>query len=304
MANEVPQKSEAEVVAKLAVDGRLLHTIGIGDNRVVLGVPAANGTVIAQSVKGLLQEYADRPERIVGTSTHFTLASFIDYVNRQKNPASAVFLDPNASAPKIVAVIDYHDKPTPPANAAHFGKHRAHYAFPLSDEWEKWSKQNGQAMTQEAFAAWLEDHVMDVLDPENTEPEVKAFANKLGMKFADGSTLISLSRGLTINIASQMTKVVNLASGEATMNFVEEHKDAGGQVLKIPGAFAIAIPVFKGGERKQLAVRLRYRAGGGRVTWYFEIYQQSRVFDAAIESARQEVERETELDTFTGTPEQ
>lgn len=310
MANETFQKpAEAEARAiieslKEAVGATILEIDRSVDKKIdLMMVPKGQQMV---SVKAFLDEYRDAPERIIGTSTLFDVDSFVAYVNRHKTTSSACFLDPSRSAPGVVAVIDYHgEKEGPDATAEpHFCQHRAKYAFPLSDEWKAWSAVNAKPLAQENFAAFLEDHVMDVLDPQNTDPETQAFANKLGMKFADGSTLVSLSRGLTIYAGFNMTKLVNLQTGEATMNFVEEHKDAQGAPLKIPGAFAIAIPVFRDGPNLQLAVRLRYRVSSGKVSWAFELYKPESVFDLAIDSAREEIADETKLDVFTGTPEQ
>ena len=303
--------NENETVAKLAVDALHTETISLAPKQVIVKRGPCGTELIP--TKGLLDAYADRPDRIAGTATLYDIASFIEYVNRHKNPSSAIFLNPDRSAPKLIGVIDYHEKANGtlpdiaplPSGGARFGVHRASYAFPVSDEWTAWTVQDAEPMTQEAFAAFLEDHVMDVIDPINTEPNVTAFGNKLGLKFADGASLITLSRGLSMTATYNMNTKTDLASGEATFQFTEEHKDASGAALKIPGAFAIAIPVFRAGQRMQIAVRLRYRVQpGGKVSWFFQLYGSDAVFDAAIEASRKVVAEETELDVFAGTPEQ
>ncbi len=298
--------TEAEAIAKLARDSELPGQLSIATNLGVIALRDQQGARIV-SMKPFIDEYAARPDRITGAATLFDVDSFVAYVNRHKNPSSVVFLDPNRERPRFTGVIDYHDDlaktKQPESGGARFCRHRANYDFPLSDEWKAWMGANGKQLTQEVFAVWIENHVMDLMDPTSAGDSVKAFANKLGVPFADPARLITLSRGLTVYAGFQMTKVVNLSSGEAQMNFTEEHKDASGAPLAIPGAFVIALPVFRGGTHFQLAVRLRYRVVTGKVAWSFEVYQADRVFDTAIDDARVGVAKDTGLPVFVGAPE-
>jgi hypothetical protein len=115
---------------------------------------------------------------------------------------------------------------------------------------------------------------------------------------------MELSRGLSVTSGQKMTRAVNLSSGEAEFQFVEEHKDSAGAPLRIPGAFVIAVPVFDKGDRFQLGVRLRYRVSQGTVAWFFEVYRAAETADLAFEEAVAEVEGDTGLPVFLGKPEQ
>lgn len=111
------------------------------------------------------------------------------------------------------------------------------------------------------------------------------------------------ARGLAVTVDSKVTNAVNLATGEGQLSYAEEHRDAGGQSLKVPGALLIAVPVFRSGFAYQIPVRLRYRVKDGNVTWTLAMYRPERYFDDAFMGACERVREETALPLFVGSPE-
>ena len=79
------------------------------------------------------------------------------------------------------------------------------------------------------------------------------------MKLSSPQALKGLSKGLSIRVKHKVSRIVNLQSGEGCMEFSEEHKGDDGQPLTIPCAFHILIPIFRGGAKYSIPVRLRYR---------------------------------------------
>ncbi len=88
------------------------------------------------------------------------------------------------------------------------------------------------------------------------------------------------------------------------MSFSEAHTDGAGVTLKIPGAFLIAIPVFRNGDCYQLGVKLRYRVSNGVVLWSFAIHRADACFDDAFRESCDRAAKETELPIFIGSPEE
>ena len=80
-------------------------------------------------------------------------------------------------------------------------------------------------------------------------------------------------------------------------------EDADGKPLKVPGAFLLGIPVFRGGDAYQLPVRLRYRVVQGSVQWSYELHQPQRILDHALAEACAEVTERCSLDVLDGVPE-
>lgn len=299
--------TEAGIVADVVsehIKARILKVkdpmgeVAEGDAVPVLILPRS---LRAESIKPILDEYRERPERRRGTAKLGDLTSFIAHANRFKELASALFANPDPKAPSLTSVLDYHEAGD--AGLPAWGQHRGVYAFPLSDEWTKWMAQNEQLMTQIAFAAWIEEHIVDIADPGLAGDAAKALVDLLGARFAPPATLLETSRGLRLMAAMKMTNAVNLSSGENEFVFTTEHQDHKGGKVQVPSAFLIAIPVFRRGPLYKLAVRLRYRVDPGVVKWSFSVHGADRVFDHAFTEACDTATKETGLPLFIGSPE-
>ena len=205
-------------------------------------------------------------------------------------------------APRLIAVLDYHEQTA--AGAPRFGAHRTEYAFPLSDEWKAWSSIVGKELSQAAFAEWLEERIADVMNPEGLGVGTLELAQALGIQLAGPTALLALSRGLSVRVDQKVTQAVNLSTGEASIGFEETHRDKdGGGPLKVPGGFAIALPVFRNGETFSVVARLRYRVREGAVLWRIVLHRADAVFDVAFREACAKAETETGVPLFYGQPE-
>jgi len=268
----------------------------------VLAVPKG---IELHSVKKFFDEYRTAPERRAGTANFQELASLVAHANRFKDKDSALFASVNPHGSTLTSVLDYHRQNEGEGEGSpRFGKHRGLYAFPASDEWEAWTEQDGKPLEQAEFAAFLEDRIQDVADPDGAFASAKKFAEALGIpQFASPSKLLELSRGLTVHVGDKVTNKIDLGSGEVTMHFETTHTDGAGGPVKVPRAFLVQIPVFRAGQLYQLAVRLRYRASGGRVTWSYDINGADRAHDDAFREACELAAEQTALPLFYGTPE-
>jgi uncharacterized protein YfdQ (DUF2303 family) len=285
----------------------------------VLVLPTQSG-LEAHPIKQFLDPYAERPDRREGTARLEDLDSFIAHAERFKDDSSALFACSARSAPSLTSVLDYHEKnalefipATETAKidvrkvigAPRFGKHRGVYAFPLSDEWKAWTAQNGVKLDQAAFAEFIEAHLLDLAEPSNGGAGAYAtdVALGLGCSLAGPSKLLELSRGLSVRVGSLVTNSANLATGEAQLTYQTQHTDDAGAPIRVPGAFLLAIPVFKGGAPYQIPARLRYRIREKAISWFFELHGADRVFDHAFGESCARAAKETNLPLFRGSPE-
>lgn len=306
MTEHTKTETEAAAVARIAREHMAPTVMTVAHDGVtapVLLLPGPHG-LVRVDVKPLLDPFRTAPERRSGTSRHDDIDSFCAHVNRQKDAASTLWLQQDQDSAGITAVYDYHE---PAEGWPRFGQHRAHYPFPFSREWEAWTGIDGKPMDQVTFAEFLEDRIGDVMAAPQATVEADAplveVGRQLGLAFGGPDKLMTLSRGLSVNITGKTVNASTLQSGEMQVAFVEEHKDDAGQRLSLPGLFVIGIPVFHLGVRYRMAVRLRYRVGGGRVSWAFHLYNVDVVRDDAITEAADKVKAETSLPLFLGTPE-
>lgn len=263
----------------------------------LLSVPAGRQVL---DLRPHLDLRLNAPRRTKGTARHTDLLSFVAHVKRFARPESAVFAVDTPSAPKLIAVYDYHA-----AGAPAFQEHRAEYQFPLAEEWTAWAALfASKGLSQAEFAAHLEDRVVDVIDPSSVGAKTRKVVETLGLSLASPAAVLGLSRGISIRAETRVTNVTNLSTGEAQIVFEEKHSDEAGGRVKVPGGFVIGVPVFRGGVPYQIAVRIRYRVRDGVVTWTFSPHRIDAVFRDAFEEACALVQTETALPLFVGQPEQ
>ena len=289
-------------VATLARQGVDVQQIEISEDTVrakpilLIAVPDGEGGVSLQSAKPFLDEWRTAPERTKGTARALTLDSFVALVDRHKSEDTVIFGNLDAAQPSLLSVIDYTTLDHDPT----FGQHRVAYGFPISPEWKIWSGADGKTMKQESFALFIEDHVADITSP--LDQEVSTFEWLFRTKFAVPSDMMQLARGLEICVEGKFKEIRTLQSGEAEVTFEEVHKTGAGEKLIVPGLFVVNIPLFVGGERERVIVRLRYRKVDG-IVWIFQLYRADVVMREALERALIDVGERTSLPCFEGTPE-
>lgn len=255
------------------------------------------------SLKKYFDEVRTEPERRRGTATLGDLASFVAHVNRFKDGDSAVFANPDRAQPSLTAVLDYHAAGPIASAAPRFGTHRAHYAFPLADEWKAWRAAEGRPMAQGDFAEFLDARIADVYTASELPESLREWAALVGGRFATAAQLLALSRNCAVNVDTAVKQAVTLETGEVSVVFSEQHTDGAGAPVRVPNLFLLAIPVFRGGDRFTVPVRLRYRVAGGRLQWSYALSRAEAVFDQAFGEAVERVRVDTELPVFVGAPE-
>ncbi|MCA1868928.1 DUF2303 family protein [Agrobacterium genomosp. 3] len=252
-----------------------------------------------QSVRDEFERWRSQPTLKVGTARVDTLDSFIDLTARHKTMHSVIFADFDWQKPSLTAVIDYHENEA--YGQADNGKHRIHYAFPLSEEWKAWTGMNARVMDQGEFAEFIEDHIPDLATPH--EEEATHWQQTLGGRVATPADIITLSRGLKVFAETKVTNTVTLQSGEGQLTFEEEHKDANGQKINVPSLFIIRVPPFFRGESVRIPVRLRYRVKAGSIVWFYQLYKPDQWITEEVERAFVRAHGATELPGFVGKPE-
>jgi hypothetical protein len=203
----------------------------------------------------------------------------------------------------MLAIYDYNHED----GEARFGEHRAAYAFPLSEEWKAWTAKNETPMSQVEFAAFLENRIADVSEfiPEKTGEVARAFFQKIGIDVgvAAPARLLQLSRDFSVHADEKVRTAVNLNTGETVVHYEAAHVDEQGAPVKVPGAFLLALPVFKSGAPYEVAARLRYRKDGPSIKWSYQLYRTDLIFDHAFAEAFTAASDKTGLPLFQGSPE-
>ncbi|MFC7067526.1 DUF2303 family protein [Brucella rhizosphaerae] len=249
------------------------------------------------SVKNLLEEHRNAPERRRGTAHTDVLASFIDLTNRHKDDGSVIFGKASWPSPKLTSIIDYHDLDNEPR----FGEHRVEYAFPVTEEFTAWVKNNAQPMEQAEFSLFLEEHSVELCAPTDGErTECERLFNE---KMATPSELVMLARHLEVFVSATVKQGTRLQTGERTVEFKEEHQNAKGEPVVIPGIFMISVPAFVDGDKVRIPARLRYRIKCGDIVWFYQLYRWENVLREQVQRDLAEAAAKTGLPFFEGSAE-
>lgn len=250
-----------------------------------------------KSLKPLLEELRIAPPRRKGTANVDTLDSFVELVNRHKDDQSAVFGKTCWPQPSLTAVLNYDAA----GAEARFGDHRVVYNFPLTEEFKVWVGANGKAMEQEHFAAFLEEHSAELAAPLDTERN--EYERLFGERMATPSEVVALSRHLEVFVAAHAKQGVRLQTGERTVEYSEQHQNAKGEAIVIPGVFMVSVPAFIDGDAVRIPARLRYRVSGGKVMWFYQLYRWEFFLREQVGHDLKEAAKRTELPAYEGAPE-
>lgn len=301
---KVPLDAHAiELVKELAVEASGQSMFGVPITGLGAGLPAEIPVLFdrkqqaARSLKALVEEWRTAPARRSGTARVDTLDAFVDLTNRHKDGQSALFGKTGWPDPKLTAVLNYDSADS----EARFGDHRIEYAFPLTEEFKAWVGVNAKPMDQDVFAAFMEEHAAELAAP--TEGERAEFERLFKERFATPSEVIELSRHLEVFVGARAKHGVRLQSGERTIEFAEEHHNAKGEPVVIPGIFMVSVAAFVRGDPVRLPARLRYRISGGDIKWFYQLYRWEAYLHEEVRHALLEAGRRTELPAFEGQPE-
>lgn len=296
-------------IVDLAHQARGVEQVEIKAPEGLQGVPQTVPAVVMHGatptlkpVAEFFEPYRTQPLRRKGTAIVDTLDSFVELVNRQKDEDSAIFATTSLPHVKLTAVLDYNRGPDGEMkHQPRFGQHRIDYPFPLTEEFKAWMAMNGKPFEQMKFAQFLEDHVAELASP--TDGETSLYQQQFQVRIANPMELITLSRDLEVYVKAEFKQSARLQSGERAITFKSEHVNSQGDVITIPGLFIISLPAWIDGEPVRIPARLRYRAEGTEVKWYYDLYRADFWLREQVINDAKTASLATELPVFFGKPE-
>lgn len=201
-----------------------------------------------------------RPIAKRGSFTLADAASFCAFVNRHKTASTTIYVEPRLG--EFVAVLDEHGVDATPGQR----EFRAALKLRHSVEWKRWVENNGRQMGQAEFASFIEDNLPDVFDPP-------------------GTAMLEVSRTLEAKKSANFASSVRLSDGSSQFMYEEQIDGTAAKgTMKIPDTFTLAIPVFDGGARYKVPVRLRYRIRDrGALSMWFDMDRPHKIVEDAVE---------------------
>jgi uncharacterized protein YfdQ (DUF2303 family) len=279
-------KNEAQTIAELTAT----PTIEFNDGMPPLAfIPTGEGSFRMESLEKMLPT----PMRKACTVKLHDLESFIDVVKRQGSLTySNIYLDVDYGKSQVQAVAIFNDHSDKDETATGWRDHRAVFNPRWSEEWNRWVKHSGNAMSQVELANFLEKNIGDIVGNE---------VNKM----PTGSEVLTFVSALTETRKVKYGSAVNLQNGMVQIEFVEDGDNNTKGKLDMFREFAIGIRPFHHGQAYEMKAFLRYRIdrNSGEIRFWFELQRADKVLEDACADMISKIKAEAGVPVLFGTPE-
>lgn len=239
---------------------------------------------VGYKVEGI-ERLLENPIRKRATIGATNSAGFVDYLQKHLlAEVSTIYadIDSEKSRCKLQAVLDDHGIDSPA-----WREHTCTFEPKLSVEWQRWIGSNKLTMNQSDFATWLEDNLPDIASVPG---------------FPTGTEILQMALGFEANSDKRLRSKINLQSGGVQFEFVEDEDKDTRTKMVVFKHFMLGIPVFDGSASAYpLEARLKYREKDGKVSFWFELIRQDRVFKSAVADELAIIKEGTGLQVIAGT---
>jgi uncharacterized protein YfdQ (DUF2303 family) len=227
-----------------------------------------------------IEETLTEPHRKRGTVVLSDLTSFLQYVADQASTDDCyIYAHPDTRS--LVAVLNDHGQDYD--GLPGWRDFRVCYTAELSREFAGWVKNDKRPMEQEEFAVFLEDNVADIAEPS-------------------GETMLQVALTLQAKTEVAFSSHRRLDNGQVQLAYTETiDARAGAGDIMIPREFALGLRLFKNGEGYKVRARLKYRLGGGKVKFWYELDRAENAIEDAFQAYVDEA-RESGFTVLIGKP--
>lgn len=196
--------------------------------------------------------------------------SFINYVNRHKEPRTEIVMDSG----RVVATIDANAEG--PEGTAGFGRHTCELKLDLTRDAQKWIQATGKTFGQTALAEFLEDMDHTIIEPQA----------------ADVRDIVMSLQGKT-DVAWKSRR--NLDDGTVQLQY-EENGVTGG--VTFPHSLRVAVQLHQSVAPTDFQVRLSYRMKDGDLTFGIKVIGMEKAIEDSELAIRELIEEQTGLQVF------
>lgn len=219
------------------------------------------------------------PNRKTGARTVVDVPSFAAYLAKHGVIESELWGARDRGT--VRAVINAHESSdsgegVDTNGVAGWGDHTVTLQLRHSDDWNDWTKNNGQWLSQVDFAEFVEDHLPNFGSPTGAEALELAQSFRATQKVEFGAT--------------------KHAGGETTLSYVET-TDAKASTKKgdivFPDKVTLGIHVYDQGKAYALDARLRYRVRAGELLMGYKLDRPKDVLQQAFDDVVTEVQGNT-----------
>lgn len=215
---DVPYAAVKPAYAKEVVEGRaaVIHE----DTKIV-------------SLEAYTEKMADKPFRSAGRVRLLSLPQFVDYV-KYAGGRPPVFVDNS----KAEAVFNFREEGTERG----WGDDTATFNLERTPEWNIWTRNSNDRMSQSEFCDFLEDNMQDIVTP-------------------NGSDLLGIVSNFRTLTKVEYGSAYRTQDGQVQLEYKEEKTNTSRE-MQLPAELLLQLPVIRGAEEittYQIKARLKYR---------------------------------------------
>lgn len=170
--------------------------------------------------------------------------------------------------------------------------HKVRCQLDYSRELKLWQKHDGNRFTQEAFAEFIDENVVDIASPS-------------------GAEMLTIAKTLEATRTEVFRSSIKVSDG--THRFTWDNQATGENNTEVPDAFHLGIPVFDGDKEViKIKARLFHRLPAkdkpdGGLTFYYKLHRLDdileKLWDERVDQLRADLAGKAEVfaGTYTGT---
>jgi uncharacterized protein YfdQ (DUF2303 family) len=235
-----------------------------------------------------LERFMDTPKRKVGHIELQDFASFVAFVKAHVQEASCMFVTMSGrgrqnTPPKFTCVFDFHQT-AKQGGAPGWCEFSASWQVILLVAAAEWLAHDGEWLSQEAFAEFLEDRRTEVVDPVAAE-------------------VVEMASNLQATKTVQFQRGIRLDNGDTQLLYEGETKARAGKAgqLEVPSRLAVRLALYEDATPVEFPARLRYRiSDGGELKFRYDFMLLDEMLEQCYHDCRKAVEEATALTILRG----
>jgi uncharacterized protein YfdQ (DUF2303 family) len=246
------------------------------------GVDGSGGHRLVETVD--LEKVRDAPRSKRGEVKVATPAALVTYAERHTDEECST-LWAELDAGRLTVIINDHGSDLDGTAEPGWADHRVQMQLQRPLPWQAWTALNGKALSQVELAEFLEEHLLDVVDP-------------------DGSTLLEVTQTFHATAGATFKSAVALSSGEQRLVYEEDVQASAGrnQQTEIPTDLTLRLAPWLGVDPVEVRAKFRFRVRDGHLSLSVRLLNLEEVSRAAVTDAMQLVAGQLALPAIEGTP--
>ncbi|WP_405676855.1 YfdQ family protein [Streptomyces sp. NBC_01511] len=223
-------------------------------------------------------EHTGVPARKSGTTIVRDVTSFLAYFDKHGDDDSEVYADVEQRT--ITAVLDAHS-----AEGARWGRHRLQLQLRHTPAWLAWTKVDNQLMPQKDFAEFIEDNLLDLVDPS-------------------AATMLELAESFEATTSAAFQSSQRLDNGQRRFSYTEEISAKAGHKgdIVIPATLTLALRPFEGSEPYSVTARFKYSLAKEELRLGVKLDRPGDVLAAAFDDIRTLIDSDVPMAVLNGAP--